>query len=124
MTDLNCVFLQGRLTRDAEMSMTKTNQMVFRFSLAFSRSSKNEKGEWEDKASFIDCVFFSKANPMLGKGEKVFVKGYLQENTWTDKNNNTHRQMRLIAESIDKIATGKREVACKDEEELPDEPPF
>lgn len=108
MSDLNEVFLVGRLTKDAEMSMTKNEKYCFKFSIAFSRSVKNEKDEWEDKTSFIDCVYFTKKNMTLFKADKVFINGYLEENVWQDKNTDTtRRQMRLYCNEVQKIVINK-----------------
>jgi len=51
---INNVVLVGRMTRDAELRYTPSNQAVATFSLAVNRNFKNQSGERE--ADFINCV--------------------------------------------------------------------
>lgn len=53
---INNVVLVGRMTRDAELRYTPSNQAVATFSLAVNRNFKNQSGERE--ADFINCVIW------------------------------------------------------------------
>ena len=59
MQDINSVHLTGRLTRDAELTFTKDNTALAKFSIAVNRSKKSGD-KWEDEASFFDCVLWGK----------------------------------------------------------------
>ena len=51
---INNVVLVGRMTRDAELRYTPSNQAVATFSLAVNRNFKSQNGERE--ADLINCV--------------------------------------------------------------------
>lgn len=53
---INNVVLVGRMTRDAELRYTPSNQAVATFTLAVNRNFKNQNGERE--ADFINCVIW------------------------------------------------------------------
>ena len=52
----NKVILMGNLTRDVELRTTTSGQSVANFSLAVSRSWRNQDGQQQDQTSFINCV--------------------------------------------------------------------
>ena len=60
MSDINCVTLTGRLTRDAELKYTQNGAAIVRFSMAVNRSKRNGDGSWAEEASYFDCVYFGK----------------------------------------------------------------
>ncbi len=53
---INNVVLVGRMTRDAELRYTPSNQAVATFTLAVNRNFKNQNGERE--ADFINVVIW------------------------------------------------------------------
>ena len=53
---INNVVLVGRMTRDAELRYTPSNQAVATFTLAVNRNFKNQNGERD--ADFINCVIW------------------------------------------------------------------
>jgi single-strand DNA-binding protein len=84
--DLNMVALVGRLTHDAELKYGTNGSVVCRFSIAVNRRRKNGD-DWEDEASFIDCILFGKSaesmNQYLTKGRQVSISGELHQSRWT-----------------------------------------
>ncbi|MCQ2604695.1 MAG: single-stranded DNA-binding protein [Spirochaetia bacterium] len=85
MTDINKVFLVGRLTRDAELKFTAGGTPVSRFAVAVNRSRKNGD-QWEEEVSYIDIVLWGKSaeslSKYLTKGKQVAVDGELRQNRW------------------------------------------
>ena len=83
--DLNIVCVAGRLTRDAELKYTAGGQAVCKFSIAVNRRRKNGD-QWEDEASFFDCVLFGKQAEYLSKnllkGRQVGISGELKQDRW------------------------------------------
>ena len=74
---INNVVLVGRMTRDAELRYTPSNQAVATFTLAVNRNFKNQNGERE--ADFINCVIWRQQAENLAnwakKGTLVGVTG-------------------------------------------------
>lgn len=83
--DVNELFLEGRLVRDAEYSV-KGDVKVSRFTLVHNRAKKNDKGEYEEKPNFFNLAIFGnyaeKLTGALVKGRKVLVVGYLVISTY------------------------------------------
>lgn len=123
MSDLNNVFLQGNLTGDAEKTSCKSGQYCYKFSIAVGRNVK--QGEtWEKETSFIPVVYFSKLTATFLKGDRVMLSGSLRENVWQDKEGQTHRQLRVIADRVDKFVREKKEPVQPTLDDFEDEPPF
>ncbi len=59
MSDVNCVVLVGRLTRDAQLKTTANGTAVSKFSIAVNRRIK--KGEaWTEESNFFDVLLSGK----------------------------------------------------------------
>ena len=84
---INNVVLVGRMTRDAELRYTPSNQAVATFSLAVNRNFKSQNGERE--ADFINCVAFDRAGEFAEKyfrqGMRVLVSGRIQTGSYVNK---------------------------------------
>ncbi|MFH7284449.1 30S ribosomal protein S6 [Streptococcus agalactiae] len=74
---INNIVLVGRMTKDAELRYTPSNQAVATFSLAVNRNFKNQSGERE--ADFINCVIWRQQAENLAnwakKGALVGITG-------------------------------------------------
>ena len=77
---INNVVLVGRMTRDAELRYTPSNQAVATFTLAVNRNFKNQNGERE--ADFVNIVLWGRLAESLAsyatKGSLVSVDGELR----------------------------------------------
>ena len=77
---INNVVLVGRMTRDAELRYTPSNQAVAYFSLAVNRNFKSQNGERE--ADFINCVIWRQQAENLAnwakKGALIGITGRIQ----------------------------------------------
>lgn len=63
----NKVVLMGNLTRDVEMRTTPSGQSVGNFSLAVSRSWKDQNGQTQEQTSFINCVAWGKPGEIIAQ---------------------------------------------------------
>ena len=84
---MNKVILMGRLTREPELSYSKTSNLeVVKFSLAVDRRFKREG---QPDADFINCTAFGKTaefiNNYFSKGLRVAVTGRLQVSSWEEE---------------------------------------
>lgn len=102
MTDLNSVFLIGRLTRDVEVAYLQTGTAIGKFSLAVNRSVK-KNGQWTDEVNFFDVACFGKTaenlKPYLLKGKMIGVQGSLKQDRW-EKDGQHFSRVSVVAENI------------------------
>lgn len=91
----NKVILMGNLTRDVEIRTTPSGQSVANFSLAVSRSWKDQNGQTQDQTSFINCVAWGKPGEIIAqytsKGSPLLVSGRLDQRSWDDKESGQKR---------------------------------
>lgn len=97
MTDLNQVFLVGRVVRDAELKYTNSGTAQSRFSIAVNRSVK--KGDqWAEEVSYFDINLWGKQaeglNKFLVKGKQIAVQGELRQNRW-EKDGQTQSRVEI-----------------------------
>lgn len=94
MANFNKVILAGNLTRDPEMRYTPKGTAVARIGLAINRTWKNEAGESQTEATFVDVEAFGRQAEVIAqymkKGRPFLVEGRLKLDQWEDKN--THQK--------------------------------
>lgn len=107
---INRVVISGNLTRDPELRRTKGGMCIMSFGMAVNESRKNDEGEWEDYANFIDVTMFGKraeaVSNYIGKGSKVAIEGKLRYSTW-EKNGQKHSKLEVIADEIEFMSKGE-----------------
>lgn len=84
---INNVVLVGRLTKDAELRYTPSNQAVATFTLAVNRNFKNQNGERE--ADFINCVMWRQQAENIAnwtqKGMLIGITGRIQTRNYENQ---------------------------------------
>ncbi|MBJ8325067.1 single-stranded DNA-binding protein [Streptococcus pacificus] len=84
---INNVVLVGRMTRDAELRYTPSNQAVATFTLAVNRNFKNQNGERD--ADFINVVIWRQQAENLAnwakKGTLLGVTGRIQTRNYENQ---------------------------------------
>lgn len=102
---INRVNITGNLTRDSELRTTPSGSSVLNFSIAVNESRRNQNGEWEDYANFVDCTLFGKRatalHSRLVKGVHVAIDGKLHYSSWED--NQTGKKRSKLDVTIDNI---------------------
>lgn len=104
MTNLNCVVVQGNLTRDASEGMRRgANDTAFgSFTIAVNKSVK-DGDSWKDKPSYIRVKGFGRnyenSIKWMTKGSSVIVEGSLEQEVW-EKDGNKHSEIIVIADRI------------------------
>ncbi len=97
MSDLNKVFLIGRLTRDPEKSYTPNGTCITKFSVAVN----NGFGE-NRKTAFIDVTAWSKSAEFVAnyfsKGKEILIEGRLEFDTWESKEGDRRSKLYVTAE--------------------------
>ena len=99
---INNVVLVGRMTRDAELRYTPSNQAVATFTLAVNRNFKNQAGERE--ADFINCVIWRQQAENLAnwakKGTLVGITGRIQTRNYDNQQGQRVYVTEVIADSF------------------------
>ena len=79
--NFNQLTIIGNVGKNAETKQLPNGTPVTKFSVATTRSWKDEKGEWKDRTQWHNVVAygqgFAQIAPRLAKGAHVFVQGEL-----------------------------------------------
>lgn len=101
---LNKVMLIGNLTRDPETRTTTAGQTVSSFSIATSRSWKDQAGQLQERTEFHSIVAWGKLGELcsqyLAKGRKAWIEGHLQTRDWTGEDGVKRYRTEIIAENV------------------------
>lgn len=99
---LNNVSLVGRMTRDAELRYTASNQAVATFTLAVNRNFKSQNGERE--ADFINCVIWRQRAENLAnwakKGALIGITGRIQTRNYENQQGHRVYVTEVVAENF------------------------
>lgn len=103
-TDINRVFLIGRLTQDPEARVTPSGANVGKFSLAVNRKYK-VNDEMREEVSFFNCVVWGRLVDIVKqytqKGKQVAVEGRLRQNRWQDQQSGQNRStVEIVVENL------------------------
>ncbi|MCK3906847.1 single-stranded DNA-binding protein [Streptococcus suis] len=99
---INNVVLVGRMTRDAELRYTPSNQAVATFTLAVNRNFKNQNGERE--TDFINVVIWRQQAENLAnwakKGALIGITGRIQTRSYDNQQGQRVYVTEVVAESF------------------------
>jgi single-strand DNA-binding protein len=99
---LNKTVLMGRLTHNPELKHTPSGMTFVNFSLAVERDFK-DKQSGDKITDFIDCVAWSHNAEFIcqyfGKGRTMIVSGRLQTDSYTDKDGNKRKSVKVVVEN-------------------------
>jgi single-strand DNA-binding protein len=100
---VNEVTLLGNLGRDAETKFTPSGIAVTRFSIATTRSWKDQQtNQWKEETNWTNVTAWRKENlaNYLTKGKQVFVQGRLRNYSYADRDGNKVYATEVVAEKI------------------------
>lgn len=119
----NKVILMGNLTRDVEVRTTPSGQTVANFSLAVSRSWKDQNGQPQEQTSFINCVAWGKPGEIIAqytsKGTPLLVSGRLDQRSYDDKDGNKRQAVEVNVEDFNFIGGGRGDSGANDAPSAP-----
>lgn len=102
---INSVNISGNLTRDGELKVTQSGTSVLRFGVAVNERRRNQSGEWEDYANFVDCTMWGKRADALAKyltkGTKVAISGKLHYSSWQAKDGSKRSKIEVIVDELE-----------------------
>ncbi|HEL2737715.1 TPA: single-stranded DNA-binding protein [Streptococcus suis] len=100
---INNVVLVGRLTRDAELRYTPSNQAVATFTLAVNRNFKNQS-TGEREADFINVVIWRQQAENLAnwtkKGHLIAITGRIQTRSYDNQQGQRVYVTEVVTESF------------------------
>ena len=104
MSNVNKVFLLGRMTRDPELRFTNGGTEVTDFGLAVKRVWKTQDQENQEETTFVDIVAWGRQAKLIAdhfsKGQRIFVEGRLKLETWESKEGEKRSKLRIHVENF------------------------
>ncbi len=100
---VNKVILIGNLGRDAETKFTPSGAAVTRFSVATTRSWKDQQtNEWKEETNWTNVIVWRQENVAnyLVKGKQVYVGGRLQTRSYDDKDGKKVYATEVVADEV------------------------
>jgi single-strand DNA-binding protein len=100
---VNKVILVGNLGRDAETKFTPSGAAVTRFSVATTRSWKDQQSnEWKEETNWTNVTLWRQENlaNYLTKGKQVYVEGRLQTRSYDDKDGKKVYTTEVVADDV------------------------
>ena len=99
----------GYLTKDPDYRHTQAGSAVCELNVAFNRKGRNG----QEDVTYMDVIVWGKTadncRQYLSKGSCVHVSGYLRQERWQDSNGNNRSKIKLIAENLLFMPSGKKD---------------
>ena len=104
MSDMNAVFLQGRLTKDASMNTLSAGGSVVTLSLASNKDYLDRNSnQWVKQTHFFDVSYWGESAKKnfaeYTKGREVIVEGELRTSSW-EKDGKKYSRMEIRATKV------------------------
>lgn len=120
MSDMNRVFLVGRLTQDPKLRYTASKTPVANFAIASNRRTRQADGERREEVVFVDVTVWNQQAEAcaehLRKGRPVLVDGRLTMDQWTDDRGGKRVRLFITAESVQFLDARQAEPVAAGEE--------
>lgn len=104
MVGFNKIMVIGNLGTDPEMRYTPSGAPVTSFRIAVSRSYNSQDGERRQETEWFTVVAWrnlaEQVNQYLSKGQKAFVEGRLQSNSFQRSDGQTSFRNEIIADRV------------------------
>ena len=112
MPSYNKVILVGHLTRDPETKYTPNGTCVAKLGLAVNRVWRNQEGQQQEEATFIDVDVFGRTAENVGqylrKGRQILIEGRLKLDQWDDRNTGQKRsKLKVVADTVQFLGGGE-----------------
>lgn len=117
---MNKIILIGNLTKDPELTETRSGVAVCKFGIAVTRDYANADGNRETDF-FNITVWRSRAEncgKYLRKGSKVAIVGNLQNNSYADKDGVKHNTTQIMASEVEFLSPRNQEEPKKERPQL------
>jgi len=103
---MNKVFLNGRLTKDIDLTFAQGSGMaICKFNLAVNRKFK------KDEADFFNCIAFNKTGEIIAehfkKGSAILIEGHIQTGSYENKEGKRVYTTDIVVDTFDFIESKK-----------------
>ena len=109
---VNQATILGNLIRDPELRYTPAGHAVCSFGVATNRVWKTAGGDSREDVEFHNVVAWRKlaeiCSQYLTKGQKVYVQGRLQTQTWEGKDGNRRSRTEIVADDVVMLQRSRR----------------
>ena len=108
---LNTLILTGNIGQGPRFTTTTTGKKKASFSIATTKSVKQQDGTWTKNVEWTPIVFWGRladrAEKRLAKGLPILVHGEKRTRTYTDGNGTEHTVVELVGEDFHLLARHK-----------------
>ncbi|MEI6219238.1 MAG: single-stranded DNA-binding protein [bacterium] len=113
MASLNKVILMGNLTKDPELKELPSGTSVADMRVALNENYTDRNGKKVEKVCFIDVVVWERqaqtCAQYLKKGSPILLEGRLEMDEWKTKEGETRSRLRVRADRVQFISSGRRD---------------
>ena len=112
------MIFNGNLTRDVELTQTKSGKAIAKFNVAVKRPFSKENTDFFDVIAYEGLA--ETCNNYLAKGNKVLVEGYMTTHTYEDKEGTKRKayEVRALAVEFLSKTVQNQEQALNEEEHI------
>ena len=110
--DLNLCQFIGRLGDTPEVKYMPNGNAVANFSIAVSKSWKDQQGQKQEKTEWVRCTAYRKLAEIIGeylrKGSQVYISGSQETRKWQDQQGQDRYTTEIIVDQMQMLG-GKSE---------------
>lgn len=112
---INNLTISARLTRDPEIRYSNNNMMIAKLGIAFDKLKKDEFGNFQSVANFMDATAFGKTaevcSEQLHKGSPVVIEGEISINSFTDQTGANRKNVEILINRIHSLERDENQTA-------------
>ena len=111
----------GRVTKNAEINITKNEKQVVNFSVAINDSYKTKQGEIKEETTYFNCSYWISPNvvKILTVGALVELTGKVSSRAWIGKDGEIKSGLNFHTSNIKLHGGGKKENSQNQSTEKP-----
>jgi single-strand DNA-binding protein len=96
----NTISIIGNVGRKPELKFLESGSKVTNFPVAFTDRKEGDT-QWFDVEAWDELA--DMATAYIDKGERVALQGRLKVQDWTDREGNTRKSLRIVAQAIQRV---------------------
>lgn len=106
MNNINCLIVEGNITRVPEFKTTAHGYPICRLPIAVNHYyRKNNSDEYVDEVSYFDVETFGKLAEICAKfsqkGRGISVVGRIKQNRWKSEDGKAQSRITIVAEKVE-----------------------
>lgn len=102
-SDINAIFIVGRMVRNPELKYTQSGTAVCSFSIANNRAYVTG-GEKKEQVSYFNCVAWAKIGEVIAeyckKGSRIGIEGRLKQRSWEDQDGKKRSTLEIVVDNF------------------------